>query len=139
MVLPNALEKIGLFAFCETSLENVKLPASLREVSQGAFANCARLRSAEFDDGLEVLGTNEYLNNGDPPCGVFESSALESIRLPATLKRIEFSAFESCERLKSVTLPDKLEYIGKRCFCRSGLGSIRLPPALKAVESSTFS
>ena len=67
----------------------------------------------KFGEGLEVLGTNEYPDNGGMWCGVFEESSVERVELPATLKRIAYSAFENCEKLKHIELPNKLEYIGK--------------------------
>ena len=70
----------------------------------------------KFGEGLEILGTNEYPDNGNLWYGVFEESSIESVELPSTLKRIEYWAFENCKSLKSITLPDKLEYIGNRCF-----------------------
>ena len=70
----------------------------------------------EFGEGLEALGTDEYADDDTLLYGVFHESALESIKLPSTLKRIEYSTFENCKNLKSVDLPEKLEYIGKQCF-----------------------
>ena len=89
----NALEKIDIFAFCKTGLENIKFPASLRKISQSAFAECANLRTVKFREGLEVLGTDEYSDDGGMWCGVFEESSVEHVELPTTLKRIEYSAF----------------------------------------------
>ena len=40
MILPEGLEKIDLYAFRETGLEDVELPASLRTMAHGAFAEC---------------------------------------------------------------------------------------------------
>lgn len=36
------------------------LPASLKVVAQGAFARCKNLRTVRVNEGLEVLGTDEY-------------------------------------------------------------------------------
>lgn len=73
----------------------MRFPASLRTVAQGAFAECACLRTAEFCEGLEALGTDECSALGDKQtCGVFEKSALESVKLPSTLKKINRSAFK---------------------------------------------
>ena len=116
MVFPKALEKIRIFAFFKTGLESFKPPISLGEVAQGAFAECKSLKSVELNEGLETLGTDEYADNGGTWCGVFEGGALEHINLPSTLRRIEYSAFENCKHLKDINLPEKLEYIGKRCF-----------------------
>ena len=70
----------------------------------------------KLSDGLEVLGSGECADAGQGFRGVFEESALERVELPSTLKRIEYNAFQHCKDLKSINLPRKLEYIGKRCF-----------------------
>ena len=84
-------------------------PASLRTVSQGSFSQCENLRSAKFAEGLEVLGTDKSQRGGSMWSGAFQESALESVRFPSTLKRIEHSAFAECENLKIIELPDGLE------------------------------
>ena len=124
MVFPKALEKIRIFAFFKTGLESFKPPISLGEVAQGAFAECKSLKSVKLNEGLETLGTDEYADNGGTWYGVFEESSVEHTKLSSTLKRIEYGAFKDCKNLKSITLPDSLEYIGKECFLRSGLQTI---------------
>lgn len=52
-----------------------------------------------LNDGLEALGTNERTDDGYQSCGAFERSALEQVRLPSTLKRIEANTFCDCRRL----------------------------------------
>ena len=69
-----------------------------------------------LNEGLEVLGTDEYKENGSSYRGVFQWSAIESVTLPSTLKRVECNAFCECVNLKNVKLPKGLEYIGNRCF-----------------------
>ena len=69
------------------------------------------------NEGLEALGTDEYKEDGDMGSGAFEDSGLKQIKLSSTIKRIEYSAFENCKDLKNIQLPEKLEYIGKMCFC----------------------
>lgn len=110
------LEKIGIGAFSQSGLESVELPASLRTVSQAAFMKCDSLKTVKFNEGLEILGTDEYDDNDKMYYGVFEESSIEHIGLPTTLKRIEYSAFENCKNLQSITLPDSFECIGKYCF-----------------------
>ena len=125
-VFPKALEKIGLFAFFKTGLESFKSPISLREVAQGAFAECKSLITVELNEGLEALGTDEH-PDGDRNqmyYGVFEESSLERVELPSTLRIIEYCAFENCKNLKDIQFPDSLWYIGKYCFWKSGLQTI---------------
>lgn len=91
-----------------------------------------------LNEGLEALGTDEYPDDDGCWDGVFEGSALESITLPSTLRRIEYSAFKFCERLKAVLLPDGLETIGTSCFAYTGLESIVFPKSMRAVGNSAF-
>ena len=115
------LEKIGVNAFACTNIDVFIAPLSLRTVSQGAFNNCQVLKRVILNEGLEVLGTNERPDDEQWYYGIFQGSAVESVSLPSTLKRIEYSAFRNCKHLKSVALPKGLEKIGEGCFCESGI------------------
>lgn len=66
----------------------------------------------KFGEGLEILGVDEYLNNNNTCCGLFEQSGVKHVGLPSTLKKIEYSAFKDCKNLKNIVLPGRLEYIG---------------------------
>ena len=97
-------------------IRTIILPPMVRTVQQGAFYRSTALWSAVLNEGLEVLGTDWHNANGSMDSGVFEASGVRKIRLPSTLKRIEYSAFELSLNLHNIVLPDKLEYIGTRCF-----------------------
>lgn len=63
---------------------------------------CKSLKSVTFNEGLEALGTDEYPNKEKVWYGTFEESALESVELPKSLKRIEYRAFCNCAGLKNI-------------------------------------
>ena len=98
MELPEGLERIGMYAFQETGLRELSLPGSLRAIGQGAFHGCRRLRSARFADGPEAVGEDAHPDEGQSYYGAFQGSGLERVRLPATLKRVEYWAFRDCAR-----------------------------------------
>ena len=131
---PGSLEEICLRAFRETGLESVTIPSSVRVLRQSAFCNCQDLRTAVLEEGLEVLGTDEYTRDGGRWFGVFEGSGLENVQLPSTLRRIEYDVFEDCPRLQSIDLPAGLEFIGKACFAGSALRSFAAPAALRTLS-----
>ena len=81
---------------------------------------------------------DEYVSEERLVSGVFQKSALERVRLPSTLKRIEYCAFQECAALKSVELPKNLAYIGKECFRQSGLEEVVFPPGLREVGPFAF-
>ena len=92
----------------------------------------------QLNEGLERLGAKEVINGKEYEGGAFAGTALESIRLPSTLKRIEAEMFYSCENLKSVDVPDGVELIGESCFKGSGIEQVKLPSTLKTLERQSF-
>ena len=111
----------------------------MRTICQSAFCKCPNLRTVVLNEGLETLGTDEYAADGRPWCGVFQESAVEDVRLPSTLRRIEYYAFQNCRKLKGITLPEKLEHVGQYCFWGSGLRLIRILGAAVPGDEDTFS
>ena len=87
-----------------------------------------------LNEGLEVLCTDDYIKNGSAFYGFFQSSAAEEVRLPSTLKRIEYNAFRDCRNLKRLVLPDKLEHIGRCCFYESGIAEVVFPASLRTIS-----
>lgn len=53
--------------------------------------------------------------------------------------KIDEKAFENCETVKKVILPQYLDSIGKRAFCRCGIKTIKLPDNLRIIGESAFS
>ena len=80
------------------------------------FCKCQNLKKTVLNEGLEVLGTDEYPDGDRMWLGVFEDSSIEKVELPSTLRRIEYNTFRNCKNLKSISLPETLEHINKWCF-----------------------
>ena len=116
--LPDTAEEIGSYAFqnCE-SLREVELPAALDILSSNsfiysglvhvtvpgnikkcldAFRLCEELKTVTIENGAEDLW------------GTFASCvSLESVVIPASMKRISCSAFRECSSLKEVWIYSK--------------------------------
>lgn len=119
-------------------VRTIIFPRMIRIVKNELFYATETLRSVILNEGLEVLGVDEYQADGDLCKGVFEASGLERVRFPSTLRRIEYGVFKMCARLKSVQFPEGLEYIGKVAFGASGLESVTLPRSVKTVCVQAF-
>lgn len=63
---------------------------------------------------------------------------VERVRLPSTLKRIEYRTFENCNNLEDIKLPEQLEYIGAGAFSKSGLQSVVFPKSVRVVAKRAF-
>ncbi len=79
-------------------------------------------------DGVEAIGNS-----------AFDSSAVESVVLPKSLKTIGVNAFGGCANLKEIVIPDGVTSIGERAFdgCTS-LTEIKIPAGVTAIEASAF-
>lgn len=88
----------------------------------------------KLNEGLEKLGSREVINGVEYAGGAFDCSAVESVRLPSTLKRVEDNTFWNCKHLKNVEIPTGVECLGNCCFSQSGIEEITLPSTLIEVE-----
>lgn len=91
-----------------------------------------------MNEGLEKLGAREIINGHEHEGAVFECTAIENIRIPSTLKRLEAETFSWCENLKSVVIQDGTECIGEMCFYFSEIEEITLPSTLREIGRNAF-
>ena len=151
----------GSGAFEDSGLRKIRLSSTIKRIGFSAFKDCKSLRTVEFSEGLEVIGTQAFCG-----CGV------ESITTPKSLKTICGGAFlkcqnlrqvvlndsmemlgvngdfekqteyggvfQGCESLKTIELPSRLEFIGMNCFRDSGLESFTAPRTLRTVCPGAF-
>lgn len=69
----------------------------------------------------------------------FVGGNFQNIKLPASLKRIGYSAFKSCAMLQNLEFPDSLEILENGAFsdCHS-LQTVKFPKSLKTIGDYTF-
>ena len=123
--LPDGLETIGRLWFAGSGVEKVSVPASVREIAEGAFAGCTWLESVEFGEGsaLERISRDAFR----------QCRSLGSVVLPEGLVRIEANAFQ-CSTIKSLTVPSSLRTIAQGAFARcKGLKTVRLNEGLTSL------
>ena len=122
---------------------DVYLPASLRYLSPGALNYQGTVHFSEDDpclvqkDGslFTADGKNlvHYIPQEDP-----NGKPLPYYIVPEGVETIEDSAFESCDSLKIVSLPDSLVTIGNRAFRNSGLQEISFGKNVKTIGDFAF-
>lgn len=97
------LEKLQDRCFERSGLQMIRTPANLRKIGNSAFYGCKGLGRIELNEGLEVLGTENYR------CyhGVFQESGVQEIVLPSTLREIGGNTFRDCESLRTVYAADE--------------------------------
>lgn len=124
--------------FSGSNLEEVVFPPSIREVGAKAFYGCKQLKRVQLNESLERLGAREIVDRYNFEGQVFARSAIESVTLPSTLKRIEKETFLECKNIKKIEIPSGVEYIGEYCFMVSGLEEIALPCTLREIAVDAF-
>ncbi|MBP3307916.1 MAG: leucine-rich repeat domain-containing protein [Clostridia bacterium] len=115
VTIPDTVTRIGNRAFCGTSLESVTIPNSVKIIGHEAFAHT----------NLESIVIPSSVSELDGSNNVFDDIAK--------------GAFLYCEKLKSVTLNEGLEYIGAGTFrgCKN-LTSITIPSSVRMIEDQAF-
>jgi hypothetical protein len=111
--IPGSVFAIGeeAFAGC-VSLSSVNMPSSLIQINSGAFLGCRSLGSLSFSKKLIMVGDGAFMG----------CRSIESVTLPKPEDKngkfyIGEQAFESCDRLGSIKLPQGV-WFGK--FANSG-------------------
>ncbi|SFW11103.1 Leucine rich repeat-containing protein [Prevotellaceae bacterium HUN156] len=177
VTIPKSVTSIGsgAFSYC-TNLTYIIIPNNVTSIESRAFRGCSRLNSISipnsvmrigseaFDgtawyanqpDGLVYAGKNVYKYKGTMPEDTsiiinegtysitgyaFENcDGLSSITIPNSVTSIGVYAFDGCEHLSSISIPNGITSIGSSMFrfCRS-LSSIIIPNGVTSIGSETF-
>ena len=137
VTLPPKLTTIGAWTFRNcSSLEHIDMPNRVSNVMNVAFENCSSLKSVNLSNTLTELQG-----------GVFMKTGLESVDISNVQKihdcyqadGVSKGAFRECVKLRSVTLSDKLTYIGSHAFrgCTS-LNDIPITSNLSYIGTDAF-
>lgn len=112
-------EKTALYKFpTGKSLEGYTVPESVERVISGAFSEYSKNKSANYEDGLLIVG--KWIvdaKNGDV-AGDYE------INVPENVTNIADAVFNSCEKLESIFVPESITSIGRNAFNAESLESI---------------
>ena len=132
VVIPYFITRIGKSAFqYHSSLRKVFFQdgSRLKSIDGRAFFACKHLKEINLPDGL----TNIW-----DEC--FSETALESIRLPDNLKKIDYGAFSQCVELRSVTIGKVVKEIGTSAFCFcANLQKVKILGNVEKIGENAFS
>lgn len=134
ITVPAALKAAGVMAFHngQTPLVVIRkehtAPGATR-VGRQTLAQLWNAREVVLPDGLKTIGDRW-----------FSEKSIETIMIPASVKRIGIQAFCHCRRLRRVTFAAKsgLMSIADSCFVGSGLGEFCAPSKLKEIGCQAF-
>ena len=128
--LPSTLKEISNAAFRGTPITEITIPASVKIVQGSAFYGCTELTSVTFEgDSMDELH------------GCFQRcSALKSIRFPRRVGKMSYDMFVECTSLTDVTLPENMTEVYDHMFsgCKN-LKKIDIPATVVKLGDGAFS
>ncbi len=115
---------IGYEAFQNSSLTQVSIPGSVKQIAGSAFSSNYDLQTVVLSEGLEAIGPS-----------AFSYSGITQIALPASLREIRYNAFSGCD-LQTVQIPAGVTRIDTGAFsnCES-LTQLSVAPGNSAYKS----
>ena len=134
----------GGYELTTGAIKALTIGANVTTINEIMFQGCTYLSSIDFSaaTGLTSIGDNAFYGCGNyvPEPGEDPVPNLTAIDLSNTkVTSIGQSAFNSCSKLETITLPSTLTSIGKYAFqdCRS-LVSFSLPGSVTTISSDAF-
>lgn len=117
------IEKMNL-----SKISNLKKASLLCPVERtnGAFKNCKRLKEVELEN-IEVIGAFTFS----------ECTSLRKIIFRSPVKQIEYCAFQACDSLEQIDIPEGCIEIGGFSKC-SNLKRISIPKSTKIIRDYAF-
>lgn len=106
ITLPINLELIKTHAFHFTSITEIIMPSTLKEIGEYAFAYCESLVTVNFNEGLIRIDHSAFNS-----CRI-----LDQLIFPSTLTTIDAFAFQNCYVTSNVYIPKGVTFIGNGCF-----------------------
>lgn len=134
VVVPDTIEgknvsSIGREAFVSNdSVTQVNLPATVTELQYASFGACRNLAKVILPENSQLKTIGGY---------AFFRSGLTEMDCPS-VQEIKELAFRECEQLISVTLGNKLTFLGVAAFAHSGIQKINIPESLTGIEEFVF-
>ena len=127
MNFPEGLDSIGYLSMHGTRLTEVVLPKTIRTIGYKTFASNFKLKKVVLPEGL-----TEIPDNLCSSC-----IELEKIVIPESVIKINTEAFSACLKLKT-NLPPKLKWIGDGAFSSCSLDSIVFPATMEYIGKEAF-
>lgn len=120
VIIESQIKAIPEYLFTYTALKSISLPDSIEEIGASAFSNC-QLSRIKLPKNLKKINSCAFSGNRN----------LEEAEFPSCLQLIEYHAFQNCNSLKSIEVPENVK-IGDGAFeCCQSLNSVILNDGVK--------
>lgn len=123
--------EIGVSAFenCSAIEGTIKLPDTLTQVSDRAFATCNSFTSLEIGAGLDTIEDFCFIS----------CSSLTGLYVPPNIININSYAFSSCSSLNGINFSENIKYIGTHAFQYNlSLSGVTFPESIDVIDTNAF-
>ena len=139
IVLPKNLTAIGSFAFQDSGIEELVLPATVKELGRDIFYYARNLKALSVEEGNTVFDSRDN-------CNAIIETASNTLRIgcantvvPNGIKALGQMAFSGIPSLKEVKLPSGLTSIGWAAFwADTELSKVTLSESVTDIGESPF-
>ncbi|OIP83180.1 MAG: hypothetical protein AUK44_05975 [Porphyromonadaceae bacterium CG2_30_38_12] len=140
--MPTTVMQIDPAAFAFSQLSGaLVLPASVNAIGDYAFYNAKQISAINVDGANQRYSSDNgvLLNRTQDTLFMCPFAKTGSFVVPATVKHINYSAFDGCAAISAITLPNSLISIGGYAFeyC-TGLTKILLPLHTTNISDGAF-
>lgn len=130
--IADGITEIGAHAFeAHRAITHVALPQSVTKIGEKSFNYCTGMQSIELSNNLEEIGST-----------ALSDTALTSIKLPESLKKIQNGAFSGCRSLAGdLKIPSNVTVIGNAAFANDTAltGTLTIGNSVQTIGDSAFS
>ncbi len=163
LVVPDGVKVIEKGACTGCDFNSVKLPESLKIIEDCAFQYCSRMRKINIPDSVEQLGEDVFAGCDPLDIEVSENSKVLTVNstgvfskdgstlmimfdngtgdyvVPEGVTEIEFGAFSKIQNLRSVVIPEGVNFIqGSTFFWEFSLEKVVLPESVDHIGQDAF-
>ena len=141
-VIPEGVTSIGSYAFEGCALEQVTIPASVKDIGLRPFAGCGALAKIDVaSENKDYTSVDGVLFSKDKKTLVYfpAGKSADYYEIPEGVTSIGFTAFEECSSLVQVAIPEGVTSIEYMAFalCRS-LMQVEIPASVTYIEDCAF-
>ena len=151
--IPDSVTTIGEEAFCNcVALTSVTIPDSVTVIGDGAFMFCNKLADITIADSVVEIGESAFKDTAwlkAQPEGIVyagkvayqcKGSCPASVVLKSGTRGVADYAFEKCDSMTDLTIPDSVVRIGRYSFRKcSSLTKLVLPDGVEVLGNMAFS
>lgn len=136
ILIPDCITSIGDYAFADTNLDSLVLPAELSKLGRRILSGNSGVTEITIPKTLKSVGTAYlYGMDGDGP---FTGSNIQTAAIETGMTEIPEHLFHQNSTLISVEIPDTVVKIEGYAFAQTGLESIRIPDTVSRLEEGAL-